>query len=164
MKSLRYNLHWFWLSLTVLGLDQWSKHWALTSLDLGNARTINDFLNFNLAFNPGIAFSFFANSSIWQRWVLGMISALICFLLTVWLVNLPKTRKWTATALAFIIGGAAGNMWDRFQLGFVVDFIQVHYRNHFWPTFNIGDMFIVTGAIMLIIEIIILEPRRKRKG
>lgn len=135
----------------------------MMSLDLHNPWTINEYLNFSLAYNPGVAFSFFANSNIWIRYLLAVFSAIVCFLVVVWLVNLPRQRHWMAVALAFIIGGAAGNMWDRFQIGYVVDFIQLHYRLYFWPTFNLADTFIVTGVMMLLIEFFILEPRRKRQ-
>jgi signal peptidase II len=76
---------------------------------------------------------------------------LVSIVLAVWLKRLPATERWLALALALILGGAIGNLWDRLVMGYVVDFIQVHYQNrYYFPAFNIADSAITVGAIILV--------------
>jgi len=70
----------------------------------------------------------------------------------VWIKRLKTHETWLAIALALVLGGALGNLYDRVILGYVVDFISVHYQQHYFPAFNLADSAITVGAIMLIID------------
>ena len=76
----------------------------------------------------------------------------VSIVLVVWLYRLPARQTLLATALALVLGGAVGNLWDRVVLGYVIDFIDVHYQNHHWPAFNVADAAISLGAVLLILE------------
>jgi len=81
--------------------------------------------------------------------------------LVVWLMRLPRTEKLTAAALALIIGGAIGNLVDRIRHGYVVDYIDVYYRDWHWPAFNLADSAITCGVILLLLDGLILSASRK---
>ena len=104
------------------------------------------------AYNSGAAFSFLGDASGWQRWFFIVLAVAAIILLVTWLRRLSVGQKWTALALALILGGAAGNLVDRLFYGHVIDFIDVYYRNWHWPTFNIADSAITAGAFLLLLE------------
>lgn len=154
------NIRWLWISLFIIALDQWTKHLAVSHLLLGQPYEVTPFFNLSLAFNPGGAFSLLASQSNWARWALASISIIVSFFVLLWIIYLPKGRYWLATSLSFILGGAIGNLYDRLHHGVVVDFLQLHYKDiYYYPTFNIADSFVVTGAIMLIIHTLFLSKR-----
>ncbi len=144
-------LKWLWLSLLVLILDRVSKELAVHWLSLYEPVAVWPGLNFTLSYNPGAAWGFLANAGGWQRWFLSLLSASVCLFLLLWLWRQP-TRPLLCCALALVLGGAAGNLWDRCWSGFVIDFIDCYWRNWRWPTFNIADSAITIGAILLILD------------
>ena len=81
-----------------------------------------------------------------------ILTAIISVVLLIWLARLPAGRAMLASALALVLGGAAGNLWDRLQYGYVVDFIEVYYDKWSWPVFNIADSAITVGAALLILD------------
>ncbi|HEV2623187.1 MAG TPA: signal peptidase II [Frateuria sp.] len=146
-------LPWLLLSLLVIALDQLSKFWALHALQPAGMPhpVIPGFLNWTLAFNTGAAFSFLAESNGWQRWFFVALALLISGALVVWLARTPR-RDWrTALPLAFVVGGALGNLVDRLHAAQVTDFIQVYYRQWSYPVFNVADCGITVGAVLLIL-------------
>ncbi len=143
---------WYGLALLVIVLDQWSKLWFSTHLQYGQPWVITDFFNFTLLHNRGAAFSFLSDAGGWQRWFFGLVAAAVSAALVVWMARLEASKRWELTALALVLGGALGNLYDRVMLGYVVDFIVVHYQQYYWPAFNIADSAICVGAGMLIID------------
>ncbi|WP_424682899.1 signal peptidase II [Frateuria sp. YIM B11624] len=146
-------LPWLLLSLLVIGLDQLTKLWALHALQPAGMPhpVIPGFLNWTLAFNTGAAFNFLADSTGWQRWFFVVLALVISSTLVVWLARTPR-RDWrTALPLAFIVGGALGNLVDRLHAAQVTDFIQVYYRQWSFPVFNVADCGITVGAVLLIL-------------
>lgn len=139
---------WLILSAVVIALDQISKQWVLTSLPEYTAiPVIEGVWNWYRTYNTGAAFSFLSDAGGWQKYFFVTLAALICGLLVFWLSRTPR-RDWrTALPYALVIGGAIGNVIDRLVHGHVVDFIQWHWRDYYWPAFNIADMAIVGGAI-----------------
>jgi signal peptidase II len=105
-----------------------------------------------LAYNTGAAFSFLADSGGWQRWLFAMIAVVVSAVLIVWLKRLGRNDTWLAIALALVLGGALGNLYDRIVLGHVIDFIFVHWHEHGFPAFNVADSGITVGAIMLALD------------
>lgn len=145
-------LTWLSLSAVVIAFDQLSKWWALHSLQPAGMphEVIPGLLNWTLAFNRGAAFSFLADGAGWQRWFFVVLAVVISAVLVAWLARTPR-RDWrTALPLAFIIGGAVGNLIDRLHAAQVTDFIQVYFRQWSYPVFNLADSAITVGAVMLI--------------
>jgi signal peptidase II len=146
------GLRWLWVSALVVLLDVVTKRLVSTHLSLHEAIVVTPFFNVTLAHNQGAAFSFLHDAGGWQRWLLIGLALVVSVMLLIWLSRLVAARWWTGTALAMIFGGAAGNVWDRIQHGYVVDFIQVYYQDWYFPSFNIADSAISVGAVMLLIE------------
>ena len=141
-------LAWLALSAVVVVLDQLAKQWVLTSLPEYQAIPVVDgFWNWYRTYNTGAAFSFLADAGGWQHWFFVGLAALICGLLVFWLARTPRADWRTAMPFALVIGGAIGNVIDRLRFGHVVDFIQWHWQDFYWPAFNIADAAIVGGAI-----------------
>jgi len=148
------RLGWLWLSLLVLVLDQASKLYFNNALSMyQQIVVIPDYFSWTLAYNTGAAFSFLADSSGWQRWLFVLIAVAVSAVLVVWLKRLGRNETWLAVALALVLGGALGNLYDRIVLGHVVDFILVHWKNiHHFPAFNLADSAITVGAVMLALD------------
>jgi len=148
----RATWKWYGLSLLVFVLDQLSKAWISGNFSYGQPWIITDFFNLTLLHNTGAAFSFLSDAGGWQRWMFTAVAMLVSLGLLLWIARLKSERPWEAMALALVLGGALGNLYDRVTLGYVVDFIVVHYRQYHWPAFNIADSAICVGAAVLILD------------
>ena len=142
----------WWLSGSVVVLDQVTKFLAETLLTFHQPVPVLSWFNLLLTYNTGAAFSFLADAGGWQRWFFLGLGLLISIGLIVWLRRLQPTEKWLAVALALILGGAIGNLIDRAWLGQVIDFIQLYYQRWYWPAFNIADSAITVGAVLLVLD------------
>jgi signal peptidase II len=145
-------LRWLWLSAVVVLLDQCSKYLAVKYLILNAPLPQFPGLNLTLVRNTGAAFSLLRDAGGWQRWFFVVLAVVIAVAIVIWLFRLPARRNWLGCALAFVLGGALGNLWDRVNLGYVIDFIDVYYAHWHWPAFNLADSAITAGAVMLIID------------
>ncbi|QEP44540.1 lipoprotein signal peptidase [Ectothiorhodospiraceae bacterium BW-2] len=146
-------LKYLLLTLLVLILDQWTKQLATAHLLYATpVEVIPSLLNWTLLHNTGAAFSFLSDAGGWQRWLFATLAIAISAIMLLWLSRLKSHQHWLAIALALILGGAIGNLWDRLALGYVVDFIDIYYQQWHWPAFNIADSAISLGAVMLIID------------
>lgn len=143
---------WLLLSVLVVVLDLWTKDLATQALELYRPVAVTSWLNMTLAHNYGAAFSFLSDAGGWQRWFFTVLSSLVTVVLIVWLLRLSAREKLTAAALGLIIGGAVGNLADRINYGYVVDFIDVYYRDWHWPAFNLADSAITCGVVLLLID------------
>ncbi|AOE66086.1 signal peptidase II [Pseudomonas fluorescens] len=148
------RLGWLVLSVLVLVIDQVSKAHFEGSLEMfQQVVVIPDYFSWTLAYNTGAAFSFLADSGGWQRWLFALIAVVVSAVLVVWLKRLGRDDTWLAIALALVLGGALGNLYDRIALGHVIDFILVHWQNRwYFPAFNFADSAITVGAIMLALD------------
>ena len=132
-------------------LDLLTKNYALNHLIINHSLSINNFLNFTLAFNYGAAFSFLSDAGGWQRWFFIAFSFIVIIVISYMMIydnNSPYI------AFSFVIGGALGNLNDRIIYGYVIDFIEVYYNTFYWPIFNIADVAISIGVILLLHNII----------
>jgi signal peptidase II len=77
---------------------------------------------------------------------------------------LPRKEWLTALGLSLILGGAIGNLVDRIQLGYVVDFIDVYYKNWHYPAFNVADSAITCGVILLLLDVLLISRRNKAQS
>ena len=153
--SARFGkLPWLWLSLVIFVVDQASKFWFDNNLTMYQQIVIiPDYFSWTLAYNTGAAFSFLADAAGWQRWFFAAIAIIVSVVLLVWLRRLKPEETWLALALALVLGGALGNLVDRVVFGHVVDFILLHWhRQWYFPAFNVADMAITGGAILLALD------------
>lgn len=152
-------LGWYLLASAVLVADLFTKYLAVTHLTYASPVAITQWFDFTLLYNRGAAFSFLSQAGGWQRWGLSVVAALVSVALVIWLHRLPASAWDRGVALAMILGGALGNLWDRLTLGYVVDFIHLHYREYYWPAFNLADAAITSGAVLLV-TLSLFEPKR----
>ena len=164
-KVLQTPWRWYLLALTVIALDIVTKVWAVERFMYGPAlQIIPGFLQFTYAENYGAAFSFLADAGGWQRWFFGAVALIFSVVVVVWISRLSPAKRWEPTALALILGGALGNLWDRVVLGYVRDFISVYYGNWHFPVFNVADVAISVGAVMLVIELMFFKDRDSKSS
>ncbi len=131
---------------------------AEANLELGkDIYEVFSHLNFALAYNYGAAFSFLGDQGGWQRWFFVIIATVVSIVILIWLARLKENEKGLAIGLALILGGAVGNLIDRFLHGRVIDFIDVHadwdvffLQNGHFATFNVADIAINIGAVLLV--------------
>ena len=150
---------WLGIAVAVIVLDQITKIWIASTFQLGDARRMTSFFDIVRAHNRGAAFSFLNDASGWQRWFfigLGIVAAGFI----VWMLKRHGGQRVFGWALALILGGALGNVIDRVLHGHVIDFIQVHWKSHYFPSFNVADSAITIGAALLILD----ELRRVRRS
>lgn len=140
---------WLWLSAAVAAADLATKAWVSSAFRAGDVHVVTPFLNLVLWHNPGAAFSFLAGAGGWQRWFfVGVTMAVSAVLLA--MLRKSGGNRLLASALALVLGGAAGNLWDRLTLGHVVDFIQLHAGGYYWPAFNVADSAITVGVVLIL--------------
>lgn len=154
-ESSRFgHLPWLLLSVLILVVDRVTKDFFEGSLNMyQRIQVIPDYFDWTLAYNTGAAFSFLADADGWQRWFFAAIAIVVSVVLVVWLKRLKRHETLLAVALAMVLGGALGNLYDRVVLGHVVDFILVHWQNRwYFPAFNLADTFITIGAILLALD------------
>jgi signal peptidase II len=153
-------LPWLGVSALVLVVDQLSKLWVLRSLPEFEPVTVIDGVwNWYRTYNTGAAFSLLGDAGGWQQYLFSGFAVVISLVLAWWLAKTPRGDWKNALPFALVIGGAIGNLLDRLQHGHVVDFIQWHWRDHFWPSFNVADSAIFVAAAILILGSL-RQPRK----
>ncbi len=144
-------LQWLGLAFIIVLLDQFTKVLIVGYYRLGDSTYITSFFNVVRAHNYGAAFSFLHDASGWQRWfftALGCIAAVVI----IWMLRSHTGQKLFCFALACILGGAVGNVIDRLIYGYVVDFLDFHWRGMHFAAFNVADSAITIGAACLILD------------
>jgi signal peptidase II len=166
-KSIR-SAAWGWFALAgvVIMLDQFIKRLILGWVAYQDTIPVTSFFNIVHVYNKGAAFSFLANAGGWQRWFFTGLAIMVSVFIIVMIWRHTSQRLF-CFALALILGGAIGNVIDRVVYGYVVDFIQVHFRwlepmfpGGYFPAFNLADSAITLGAVSLILD----ELLRVRKS
>ena len=152
MRNGTAALGWYALAALLVVLDQYTKGLASAHLDYGRPQEVFSWFNLTLAHNTGAAFSFLDDAGGWQRYFFSTVATVVSGVLIVWLFVMPRSQRLLAIALTLILAGAVGNLWDRVTLGYVVDFISVHYAQHYFPAFNIADSAITVGAAFMILD------------
>jgi signal peptidase II len=151
-------LSWLALAAVVILADQFSKTLILDAFQYGDSLYVTPFFNVVRAHNTGAAFSFLAGAGGWQRWFFVLLGAVATVVIVV-MLRRHGEQELLATALSLILGGAVGNVIDRLRHGYVVDFVQVHWADWYFPAFNVADSAITLGAMLLIWD----ELRRMRR-
>ena len=156
---LKRNFSSFFIVIIIFTLDRFSKYIILKlSEPLGELNiSINSFLNFNLLWNNGIAFGLF---SFEQNFYYNLITLIIILITTLIIWFAYKSKGLEKISFLLIIGGSFGNLFDRLYYSSVIDFIDISYKNFHWFIFNVADIFISLGVILLIS----LELFKKKKN
>ena len=146
-KNQKNNLICILLIIAIFSLDRISKI-KIINHQLNNSQIfINDYINFNLVWNTGVGFGLFSsNSSIVYNSITTIIGLVIIFIIYL----ITKSLIVEKLSLSLVLGGALGNFWDRFTYYAVPDFIDIHFKSFHWFTFNIADIFITIGIIILL--------------
>ena len=165
-KAVKPNaLIYLLVSVAVIGLDQWSKAWVLSSLpEFTPVPVIDGFWNWYRTYNTGAAFSFLSDAGGWQLWFFTFLAVAISGLMAFWLSRTPRANWRSALPYALVIGGAIGNVIDRQIHGHVIDFIQWYVGDNYWPSFNIADAAIVGGAIGIALMGLLDGKAEKKAG
>jgi signal peptidase II len=140
---------WLLPSALVIALDQSTKHWIVQAFSFGEASAVTSFFNLVLAHNTGAAFSFLAGAGGWQR-LFFIVVASVASVVILYLLRKHGRQTLFGLALSLVLGGALGNLIDRIRWGYVVDFLDFYYGSYHWPAFNVADMAITGGVILLV--------------
>lgn len=161
MSTARVRATYFLLAAVIVALDRWTKHLATTRIALyAHIQIIPGFFRLTHTENTGAAFSLFADSPAhWKTALLIGFSVIAMAVVVVLLWKQSQPLTMTGIALALILGGAAGNLWDRIAHGRVVDFLLLYVKHYQWPVFNLADSSIVIGACLLALEILVSPPK-----
>ncbi len=154
------------LIILVIVLDQLSKLWVVANFSLYESLpVIPGFFSMTYLTNTGAAFGILAGHPTWWRQAFFVGVALIALVAIFFLYRkLRNDSVWYEVALAFIAGGAIGNVIDRIRLGSVVDFLDVYVSTHHWPAFNVADSAITVGvAIFLVMNIFFEDTGKEQK-
>ncbi len=160
-KALRF---WGWIAgaLLIILLDQATKIYFDGQMRYGERWPVLPFFDFTLLYNPGAAFSFLADGTGWQRWLFSAI-ALGATGLIIHLLRRSPSQTLFSASLMCILGGAVGNGIDRMQHGHVIDFLLFYWNSWYFPAFNVADIAITCGAILLVLDEILRVRRNKHK-
>ena len=151
--SARTSQHRFGLLVATLVLlaDQISKWYASKVLITGSITILPGFFDFELVHNLGAAFGLFADFlPLWRD--IFLISVAVFATLFVLFLLYKTPGRWEALGLGLVLGGALGNLIDRLRLGWVVDFIHLHWHDLSWPVFNLADSAISIGVVLMLLD------------
>ena len=147
------------LAGAVIALDQIAKVIALDRLPPGVAVVVTSWLNLTLVMNPGLAFGLLGGIPPAWRWIVAALSIVALVVLARVALRVLPAGGWPGqVAVAFIFGGAVGNLIDRARFGAVIDFVDVHWRGYHWPAFNVADSAISTGVVLLAFRLLRDRP------
>lgn len=152
---------WLAIALLIIVLDQVTKLYFDSAYSYGQRVNVLPIFDFTLMYNRGAAFSFLASESGWQRWfftTLGVVASVVI----IWLLRRNLSQPRFCLALTLILGGAVGNVIDRVAYGHVVDFLLFYWNNWYYPAFNVADVCITCGAVLLVLDEL-LRARKSRQ-
>lgn len=158
--SGRVTWRWLLLAIVVLVVDQWTKKLIVGKFELFERLPVMPYFDLVRLHNTGAAFSFLANASGWQNWFFALTALVVSGILLWWFFQQPAGRVVVPLGLVLVLGGAIGNLVDRLAQGYVVDFVLLYYDRWSFPAFNVADMGITCGVILLLFDGFFLESRR----
>jgi signal peptidase II len=154
------------IALAVFATDQLTKLWALEALSPTRpVPVVPGLIDLALVFNTGVAFGFFSRLPPEWRWLVTVCSLAALVLLCSVALRIVPEGSWSGrVALGLVFGGATGNLLDRWRIGAVVDFIDVHWRAYHWPAFNAADSAITIGVVLLAAGLAFGRPPEESRG
>lgn len=156
-------IYWLLIAVVIVIVDQITKQAIDQNFSYAERLNLLPFFDLTLLYNPGAAFSFLADGAGWQRWFFTAI-ALIATVLIVHLLRKHPEQKLFCASLSLILGGAIGNLIDRLAHSHVIDFLLFYWRDAYFPAFNVADIAISCGAVLLILdELLRLKKHKKTK-
>lgn len=148
------------IAVAAVILDQLSKLWILRAFELGESREVlSGILNWTYIQNKGAALGMLSE----HRWVFMILSAVLIAAILLFIVFSKDITRPLVVVLAMILGGGIGNMIDRFAYGYVIDFIDVKFLPFWKWIFNVADIFVTVGAVLLAAVYILTELKRKKE-
>ena len=144
-------LKWLSISAIVIAFDLYSKHLIQQNFMFGDLHLVTSFFDLVRYHNEGSAFGFLNDAGGWQKWFFNGIS-IVASAVIIYLLKKHTNEKLFCAGLALVLGGAIGNLYDRITLGYVVDFLNFHLNNHYWPAFNVADSAICVGVGLLLLD------------
>ena len=145
--------NWLWLSFFVVLLDQATKALVVGAVKMKAAIPLLPFLDIVYLENEGAAFSLLHDAGGWQRWFFIILALIVSVVLLMWLRRLRGSEQIVlAIGLSLVLGGALGNVIDRVWHSYVIDFIYFHWKDWYFPAFNIADSAITVGAGCLLLD------------
>ena len=144
-------LKWLSISAIVVAFDLYSKHLIQQHFVFGDLHPVTSFFDLVRYHNEGSAFGFLNDAGGWQKWFFNGIS-IVASVVIIYLLKKHTDEKLFCAGLALVLGGAIGNLYDRITLGYVVDFLNFHVNNHYWPAFNVADSAICVGVGLLLLD------------
>lgn len=153
IEPLRSGWRWLPLSVALIVADQWTKGLVEARFVLGESLPVWFWFDLTRLHNAGAAFSFLAGQDGWQIGFLSVLAVVVSVALVIWLRSLDARRDvLLCAALSSVLAGAIGNVIDRIEHGYVVDFIHVHWQSAYFPAFNVADSAITVGAVLLLLD------------
>jgi len=149
--QMKHKLYYL-LFLVLVSLDQFTKQIFMSSYDLGQSVFVNTYLSWTYLQNTGAAFSIMADGGFIQKTFLLTVSVLVSIWLVFWIQRTSALHLQKLFGQFLLLSGAVGNLIDRAQFGFVIDFIDVHVNGFYWPVFNLADSFIFLGVVLILFE------------
>ena len=156
---LKKNIFYFIFILFIFILDRVTKLWIISIFNSENNLEIkiSSFINLHLIWNKGIAFGLF---SYGEKFEYNLLTGLIIMIISIVFWMIIKTKGLEKYGFVMILGGALGNIFDRLYYSAVPDFIDIYYKNFHWFVFNVADIFITVGVLMLIINEITIKNHK----
>lgn len=153
IEPLLSGWRWLPLSVALIVADQWTKGLVEARFVLGESLPVWFWFDLTRLHNAGAAFSFLAGQDGWQIGFLSVLAVVVSVALVIWLRSLDARRDvLLCAALSLVLAGAIGNVIDRIEHGYVVDFIHVHWQSAYFPAFNVADSAITVGAVLLLLD------------
>ena len=140
---------WLSISAIVVAFDLATKHLIQQNFVFGDLHSVTSFFDLVRYHNEGSAFGFLNDAGGWQKWFFNGVS-IVASVVIIYLLKKHTNEKLFCAGLALVLGGAIGNLYDRITLGYVVDFLNFHLNNHYWPAFNVADSAICVGVGLLL--------------
>src|SRR5688572_25976367 len=154
-SGFQARLPYLFLVISTLLLDRWTKSLIQAQFNLYESVSVIDgFFNITYVRNTGVAFGMFSSiSSPLKSILLSVFAAGAAAAVITYSYRSPLRNRLLQGALALILGGALGNLFDRLAYGYVVDFLEFYIGSYHWPAFNIADSAISSGVVLLAVEI-----------
>ena len=149
-NSSRHKVLIFSCTALLILADQGLKAIVALTMPIGSIESMGTWFNLVHVLNPGAAFSFLADAGGWQKYFFSIFALVMSAILALLLwTGVRSTLE--STAYVCMIGGGLGNVIDRLRIGAVVDYLDLHWRGMHWPAFNLADIFVMSGAFLLLI-------------
>jgi len=155
-SKFQARLPYLLLVIAALAFDRWTKSLIQSRFSLNESiSVIDDFFNITYVRNTGVAFGIFSSiSSPAKAILLSAFTSAAAAVVVIYSLRTPARDRLLQVALALILGGALGNLFDRLRYGYVIDFLEFYFHSYHWPSFNVADSAITTGVVLLAVEML----------